>query len=80
VRSLAEPGVGIHVAFAARRSVGTAVRRNRLRRQAKAIMNDLASRGDLPDGWYLVTFGDGSVDLDFARLRELLVRCLGVAR
>lgn len=76
VRRLAEPGAGVRVAFAARRSVGTAVRRNRLRRQAKAVIREMASRGELTDGWYLVSFGDGSADLDFSRLQDLLRRCV----
>jgi ribonuclease P protein component len=77
VRSLADPGVGVHVAFAARRTVGSAVRRNRLRRQAKAVIQEMTSRGELADGWYLVTFGDGSSDLGWSRLRDLLRGALG---
>ncbi len=77
VRALVEPGVGVRLAFAARRRVGTAVRRNRLRRQAREMIRDMAVEGQVPEGWYLVSFGDTSGALTSDELRAALRRCLG---
>ena len=77
VRALVEPGVGVRVAFAARRRVGTAVRRNRLRRQAREMIRSMAGNGSVAEGWYLVSFGDASGNLTPEELRDALRRCLG---
>ena len=43
-----------HVAFAVGRATGSAVRRNRIRRQLRAALSDLDRGGALPRGLYLV--------------------------
>jgi ribonuclease P protein component len=54
----------VHVAYAIGRGVGTAVVRNRLRRQARAVMADL----DLSPGMWLVALGPGSTRCTYEQL------------
>jgi len=58
------------VAFAINRTVGNAVTRNRLRRRARAILNDL----ELPTGLYLIGCRPDANELTFDQLRVVLGR------
>jgi ribonuclease P protein component len=58
------------VAFAIGRPVGGAVERNRLRRRLRAAVDDLARRGDVPPGTYLVTARAEALALTPAELRS----------
>jgi ribonuclease P protein component len=62
------------VAFAIGRSVGTAVRRNRVRRRLRAILRELAGRPDAPlgAGSYLVTVRPAVTTLSYQELRSLV--------
>ena len=55
------------VAFAVRRRVGSAVARNRVRRQLRAVVAELAPH--LAPGAYLVAYR-GAPDVPFAELRD----------
>ena len=55
------PGLFPQVGYAIGRQCGTAVVRNRLRRRARAVVRDQASR--LPQGSYLVRVGPGAASL-----------------
>jgi ribonuclease P protein component len=62
------------VAFAIGRKVGPAVRRNRLRRQLRAIL--IAEAGRLAPGAYLIAVAPGGADLSFYELRTILMHLL----
>lgn len=65
------------LAFAVPRKVGTAVVRNRLRRQARAhLARRQASPEGLAPGAYLVALAPGAADEDTATLLADLDRCL----
>ncbi len=65
------------VAFAVTRKVGTAVVRNRLRRQVRAHLAARQRSGrSLPPGAYLVALRPGAADHDSDRLLADLDRCL----
>jgi ribonuclease P protein component len=64
------------VAFAVGRRVGTAVERNRVRRQLRAAADDLAA--ELAPGTYLVAYR-GTPGAAFATLREDLARAAAEA-
>jgi ribonuclease P protein component len=65
-----------HVAFAVGRRVGSAVARNRVRRQLRAIVADLAD--GLAPGTYLVAYR-GAPGAAFATLRENVARAATAA-
>ena len=60
------------VAFAIGRSCGTAVRRNRLRRQLRALLRDLDRRGRLGAGLYLIGIAGPGSELSGPQLRTFL--------
>ena len=65
------------IAFAVPRKVGTAVVRNRLRRQVRAhLATDVAAQGTLAPGAYLVALGPGAGDHGRDELLAELDRCL----
>ncbi len=64
------------MAFAISRRVGSAVVRNRLRRQLRAAGNELAANGELSSGWYLVIVSPGATGSTMTTLREDLSRAL----
>ncbi|MDQ3573896.1 MAG: ribonuclease P protein component [Actinomycetota bacterium] len=68
------PTEQVRVAYAVGRRVGGAVRRNRLRRQLRAVMSDHGAR--LRPGAYLVGAGAGATALSFAELRERVTEAL----
>ena len=66
------PGDGVgppQVAYAISRKVGNAVRRNRIRRQLRAIAHELAPT--LRPGMYLIGVAPSSEPVSFARLRSI---------
>jgi ribonuclease P protein component len=66
------------VAFSIRRNVGGAVRRNRLRRQLRAILSELADAGELGDDALLVIVGPHREWPTYTTLREWVRRALAV--
>lgn len=67
------------VAFAISRKVGSAVVRNRLRRQLRDEVASLARAGRLPTGAYLVGLDSTAVSVDGPTLRGHLRAALGLA-
>lgn len=78
VRTARPHGEQTAVAFSIRRQVGTAVRRNRIRRQMKEILGDLERRGDLHGDALLVIVSPHSECPSYATLREWTERALEV--
>ena len=62
--------VPLRVAFAVGRSVGSAARRNRLRRQLRAIVVALAPEIGLDHGWLLIGATPAASEHTFASLRR----------
>jgi ribonuclease P protein component len=60
------------VAYAISRRVGTAVRRNRLRRQLRALLAGFDKDGSLPSSRYLVICNPEAANLDHAGLASCL--------
>lgn len=56
----------VHLAIATPKRSGSAVSRNRVRRQVRAAMRARADR--LPTGWYLVSLQGAAVDTDWGQL------------
>jgi ribonuclease P protein component len=56
----------VHLAIATPKRSGSAVARNRVRRQVRAAMRERAHR--LPSGWYLVSLQGTAVDIDWGQL------------
>ena len=67
------------VAFAIGRSVGNAVRRNRVRRQLRAILRELAGRREAPlgPGTYLLSVRPAVTTLSYQELRSLVEDAMG---
>lgn len=61
------------MACAISRRVGSAVVRNRLRRQLREAARAATRRGELPIGWYLVIVAPGAVGLSMFTLSEHLM-------
>jgi ribonuclease P protein component len=61
------------VAYAISRRVGTAVRRNRLRRQLRALLAGFDKEGSLPSSRYLVICQPPATHLDHAELSSCLL-------
>jgi ribonuclease P protein component len=61
------------MACAISRRVGSAVVRNRLRRQLREAARGAAGRGELPIGWYLVIVSPTAVGLSMFTLSEHLM-------
>lgn len=59
-------------AFAVGRSVGSAVVRNRARRRLRAVVDDLARRGELPTGTWLVSTRTDLADVTPGELQSLV--------
>lgn len=74
-----DEGAGAGVAMAVGRRVGSAVHRNRLRRQIRAILSELDAVDPLPSGWYLVIAQPSARGCSSAELRTHLVRVLAKA-
>ena len=69
-RAHTEVQSGVRVAFAIRRSAGTAVVRNRVRRRLRAVMNKVATEANgLPAGDYLIRVDPSGVNADSKDLR-----------
>lgn len=62
------------VAYAVGRRVGSAVRRNRLRRRLRAVVADLAP--DMRPGAYLVGAAPAAADLPFGELKAVVSQAL----
>jgi ribonuclease P protein component len=62
------------VAYAIGRKAGNAVERNRIRRQLRTIVQELASQ--LRPGMYLIGVAPPSTDLRFGELRLTVMRAL----
>jgi ribonuclease P protein component len=62
------------VAFAVGRRVGTAVRRNRLRRRLRAVVADQAPT--LPPGAYLIGAGPAAAEMTNEELRSIVSRAV----
>lgn len=69
--SLAHP----KVAYALSRQVGSAVRRNRLRRQLRAIVNSTTQ--EIPLGWILLSVSPKLSTASTEQLREVFMEILG---
>ena len=65
---------GVHVAFATPKRIGSAVVRNRVRRQVRALMH--AQAATLPRGWYLIGIEAPPVDKSWGQLSGLLATAL----
>ena len=68
------------VAFAISRTVGGAVRRNRIRRRLRAALRELQAAGRLPAGAYLLGGRAELADLPWSALVELLEATIAEAR
>lgn len=69
-----DPAEPPRVAFAIGRRVGSAVVRNRLRRQLRMVVRETASR--LPPGAYMIGVGPDASSLDYEELRTHLMQAL----
>jgi ribonuclease P protein component len=71
---------GPSLAFSVPRRVGSAVTRNRVRRQLRELLRDAERENRLPAGDYLLIVTPGASDADFVTLRghiERLVTSVG---
>ena len=68
---------GVRVAFSTPKRIGSAVVRNKLRRQLRALMHERSGR--LPSGWYLLAVEPTAVDNDWGQLGIALDRVLTAA-
>jgi len=68
---------GVRVAFSTPKRIGTAVVRNRARRQLRELMRERADR--LPSGWYLLGVEQAPVDKNWGQLGITLDRVLSHA-
>ena len=69
---------GVRVAFSTPRRIGSAVVRNRLRRQVRELIRARAAR--LPSGWYLIGVERGAVDKTWGQLGHALDQLLNQAQ
>jgi ribonuclease P protein component len=58
----------LRVAFSVGRSVGSATRRNRLRRRLRVIVAAAAPRVGMDGGWLLIGATPGAIELTFEQL------------
>jgi len=68
----------VHVAFATPRRLGSAVVRNRVRRQLRELMRARAAH--LPTGWYLIGVHATPVDINWGQLGAMLDAALHQAQ
>jgi len=69
--------IGLGVAFAIPRRVGTAVVRNRVRRRIRGALDECArTGGPVPDGAALFIVLPGARDLDYAELRSQVMELM----
>ena len=67
LRAVPDPTASaVHLAIATPKRSGSAVSRNRVRRQVRAAMRARADR--VPTGWYLVSLQGAAVDTDWGQL------------
>jgi len=66
----------VHVAFSTPKRIGSAVVRNRIRRQLRELMRARATQ--LPHGWYLLGVEREVVDNDWGQLGILLDQVLAL--
>lgn len=59
----------LRLAFSVGRSVGSATRRNRLRRRLRVIVAAAAPRGGIDGGWMLIGAQSTATELTFEQLR-----------
>lgn len=71
-----EEGHGAGVAMAVGRRVGSAVVRNRLRRQVRSVLTELDRERPLRNGWYLVILHPSARGRSSDELRRDLNRAL----
>lgn len=64
----------VRVAYSVGRKVGSAVRRNKVRRRLRVVMRVLACSGSLVPGAYLVSAGPGADQIPFAELTGMVAR------
>lgn len=78
LRLAVDPAAGnVRVAFSTPKRIGSAVVRNKLRRQLRALMQERASR--LPAGWYLLAVEPAAVDKNWGQLGTALDSVLAAA-
>ena len=75
LRLVVDPAAGgVRVAFSTPKRIGSAVKRNQVRRRLRALMDERAAR--LPAGWYLLAAETGAVDSDWGQLGTTLDQIL----
>ena len=78
LRLAVDPAAGnVRVAFSTPKRIGSAVVRNKLRRQLRALMQERASH--LPAGWYLLAVEPAAVDKNWGQLGTALDGVLAAA-
>lgn len=76
VRNEEHPGTVLRVAYALPRKVGSAVARNRLRRQLRAVVAELDRQGLFPVGTYMIVVRPQARGALSAQLREWLLEAI----
>jgi ribonuclease P protein component len=75
LRLVVDPAAGgVRVAFSTPKRIGSAVKRNQVRRRLRALMHERTTR--LPSGWYLLAAEAGAVDNDWGQLGTTLDQVL----
>ena len=64
------------IAYAIRRSGGSAVSRNRCRRRLRAILAQVDRDGDLPPGVYLIGVRDEAVEAPYRELEKWMSQAM----
>jgi ribonuclease P protein component len=78
LRLALDPAAGnVRVAFSTPKRIGSAVVRNKLRRQLRALMHERSSH--LPAGWYLLAVEPSAVDKNWGQLGTALDSVLAAA-
>jgi ribonuclease P protein component len=76
VRYAPTGGPGAEVAYAIRRSGGSAVLRNRCRRRLRACLRQVDQRGDLRPGVYLIGVRDEAVQAAYQELEKWMSQAI----